>query len=847
MNPITDNLRLIDREAIEAFVDMNFNYVDGEFALMIRGVGESGTAQEGKGGQNISVQIGSNSWNAVKAIVNAAERWGQYHIATFMVPAAMDPIILADNKGTEDRVKLMGAVCVDLDKGDTTALAGHLGKYLGTPTMVVRSGGTTETGAPKRHLWWKLTEPTSDVATVGRIRELIAKMVGGDLSFKRIAQVVRIPGTVYAKGGVAKAATIEFHDRQAEYDYAEFREAVAFMPPAPGIDVPQVAAPLLGEDRVLIGGGLTFASDAGQAMRKIGPELVEQIHAGGEGDATRWSRFNQVWGHYLHCVRAGEMTLAEADRDCRGWVETNMIPPWPPERLNREMEALAKKDVLAHGPFEVASVRGETDSTGLPPVDGQGGDGSPPAPVATGDVKIPAASPSTSLPEAPAWARSQGMTKPAAEPHRFDLVTRWNVGRLTEGPKPKRRFLVDGLIQAGMPMLLAAEGGAGKTGQIIDLALKLAAYGKDWMPPGGDPLMWWGQRITEHADQGSVAIITSEDDAAELHIRLKEMDGLGLLERARDRLFILPLINAGGAFPFIRKARGGGAEPSAKWRQLYDELSKIPRLIFTGIDTLNSTLHGEDVRPDVIQEYFNEANQICGSLGSALAVTHHIRKAGKTPIRTLSDMKEAVRGSSALPAAVRCVIGFWHASDYKRRLTALGLPAVAGSCYLAGVLKANNPEFIRDTKTLVRDAYGSFMDKTRAPETRALTAVGGGLEEAWLVEACARAVRDRHPLKLTDKTMGLFARRAELPPRLRGLTRAVLEGMAGRLVAAGQLVVCKLAGPGGRVLDVPEGIAAHKQGYDDPGKWKVQWTDEYVELGPTQQVFLKTAMEGKKA
>src|SRR3546814_19647300 len=91
------------------------------------------------------------------------------------------------------------------------------------------------------------------------------------------------------------------------------------------------------------------------------------------------------------------------------------------------------------------------------------------------------------------------------------------------------------------------------------------------------------------------------------------------------------------------------------------------------VDTLNATLHGEENSAAVIQEYVRAIAPICGELGAAFVVTHHIRKQGKEPIRDLDDMKEAIRGSTALPAAVRMVLGFWHATDYARRLRVLAL------------------------------------------------------------------------------------------------------------------------------------------------------------------------------
>ena len=51
-----------------------------------------------------------------------------------------------------------GVVVVDLDTGDIDAAVAHLTAHVSPPTLSVASGGTTEDGQAKRHLYWKLTE-----------------------------------------------------------------------------------------------------------------------------------------------------------------------------------------------------------------------------------------------------------------------------------------------------------------------------------------------------------------------------------------------------------------------------------------------------------------------------------------------------------------------------------------------------------------------------------------------------------------------------------------------------------------------------------------------------------------
>src|SRR5690606_39848919 len=97
----------------------------------------------------------------------------------------------------------MQAIVVDLDAGDIPAKLDHVTRHLGTPTLIIESGGRTPEGAAKLHVWWKLTEPAEgdDLATLCRLRGEIAVKVGGDTHFRSAHQPIRVPGTVYHKHG----------------------------------------------------------------------------------------------------------------------------------------------------------------------------------------------------------------------------------------------------------------------------------------------------------------------------------------------------------------------------------------------------------------------------------------------------------------------------------------------------------------------------------------------------------------------------------------------------------------------------------------------------------------------
>src|SRR3546814_14927079 len=92
-------------------------------------------------------------------------------------------------------------------------------------TMVVYSGGTTDSGHPKLHVYFALTEPTAETARVGRLRHVLAGKCGGDPAFQRITQIIRVPGTVHAKGGIARTVPIAQPYRKPRHDREIGRQA----------------------------------------------------------------------------------------------------------------------------------------------------------------------------------------------------------------------------------------------------------------------------------------------------------------------------------------------------------------------------------------------------------------------------------------------------------------------------------------------------------------------------------------------------------------------------------------------------------------------------------------------
>lgn len=743
--PIIENARMVDEESVSDFMDTLFSRVrfKPHHFINLRGIGEKGTEKEGKAHLDEWIQPALEhdpDAHVVDEAVRHVKRWAQWHIASFVVPA-----VLKAARGTSENVELMPAVVVDMDAGDTNAKAAWLEQHIGRPTMAVLSGGTTDAGTPKLHLYWVLEEPEADIGRVIEARHVLAEKIGGDLQFGRgtpqnplgrAHQPIRIGGSVHAKHGRATTVRVPFY-RGPVYEFALLAEAIRRAPASPWrIVAPQ---PVLGLD---FGPTKNCRPDIDEAF-------AEDVYEGGEGENTRFNKLGKVIGGMLVQARLGKVSMEEARAGAYAWMQVHMKPPYDEAVFNNHWFRLLEREQASKGAI-------------VPP---------------------------PQLPPAKAMVTQA------------DLGLReWAVHRWTrDEPKP-RQFLVEGLVLAGKPHLVVAEGGAGKTFSMLDLGLKVAAWEE-----GGEPLTWWGQPIQQG---GTVVMLTTEDDADELHIRIHDIDPQGLRFRAGDRWVVAPLANMGGAFTLgERDPRTGNVVAGARWLQTLELLRGLPDVKLVIVDTLNTTLHGDENSAVVVGEYAKLLQPVCGEIGAALVVTHHIRKTDpNNPIHSVDEMAAAVRGSSALPAAFRAVLGVWHCHDFAKRMKALGLEPKAKQLWRMGVLKANNPEMVDGVRFLLRQETGMLEDATAAVKVAQTST--GAQHKAWLVLAVRLAAEAGYPYSIGGKNdaSGLFKRRHELPPMLRELGWRALDGVREDVIAAGDVVVGSGKGSRARTLmDVPDG------------------------------------------
>ena len=733
---------MTDQSDTRAFLECLFQGVEWEpgQSLALRGLAEKNSSAPNPDFRDqqwvapAGSDLDEDFFGAVEAHI---ARWNAHGRGAFVIPAVMKPESIANKRQTESDVLAFTSIVVDLDNPDTAEdslvrLEGAIG-----PASIVSSSSPG-----KLHAYWVLSEPCEDVARIARLRHVMALKSGGDPSFMRVPQVIRLAGSLNGKNDSQFQTVLVKCDPLARHDLDSLEEWIEALYPMPWS---RVASEVGGMDLLRAASKRTAAS-----------LLTETVSEGGTGTATRWDAAGKVFGHYVHTARTGEVTIDEARELARGWMLAHMDPPWTDDRFARDWAGVVALDVRKHGPIVVRT-----------PVFG------------TGELKAPGVG-------ACAGAEDLGI--------RAWATHRW----VPAHARPVRKWLVKGLIRTGATHVLASEGGVGKTFALLDLCMKIAAgdAGSDWL----------GQPVDPAHTRKTAVLLTAEDDQEELQIRLFDMDPHGRRFRLDDRVIVLPLVQAGGVFQLVEIGPGGVARATAQWARTMEALATIEDLGFVGIDTMAATLHGEENSSIVIQQYITALNLLRSSAPHmadvATLITHHVRKqsARDAPIQSAGDMRQAIRGSNALMGAARMAIGIWQPPDWADRLARMELPKVPGSLFRMAVVKGNNPEAMEGERTLVRAAHGGLMDAT----ARDKPLDGDAITRAWVRKAVERAVEAGKPYSREGRINGITTpeRRDTLPPVVKKLGRDPLAALVRSMVESGALVVCDGAGldlPGGQM------------------------------------------------
>ena len=182
---------MINEEDVRQYVSVVFADPPPGSWVALRGLAEAGK----KGQPHLEWQPADDPHLAtgVLRFVRKCERFG---LAAYCLPG------FVHHHGGASNADVVGfsTVCVDFDSGNVGDLILHATEALGQPSMIVNSGGKTATGQAKRHVYWTVAGEGRTVERMVALRAAIAYSFGGDASFARPMQIIRIAGGVHRKG-----------------------------------------------------------------------------------------------------------------------------------------------------------------------------------------------------------------------------------------------------------------------------------------------------------------------------------------------------------------------------------------------------------------------------------------------------------------------------------------------------------------------------------------------------------------------------------------------------------------------------------------------------------------------
>jgi RecA-family ATPase len=263
-------------------------------------------------------------------------------------------------------------------------------------------------------------------------------------------------------------------------------------------------------------------------------------------------------------------------------------------------------------------------------------------------------------------------------------IADWAISRFTGTPPPVV-WIVENTISLGIAAMLCAVGGLGKSFMALDLALKVAGGGDRW---DDLTLMALGGRIKTF---GKVVYLTAEDSKDAIHRRLDSIADPKLRERAKDRLFVVPLADAGGSFPWIAED-SAGLHLTDAYKDLRQQLINIGGVVLLIVDPLQAFVHADiTASPAAAQFWWSTVSELCSALGATVLVTHHMRKDGAFDIRNRTDARQAIRGTTALVDGARLVYGLWGVPEDEDRdaCRVLDMEPGQGNIVKGAILKTN--------------------------------------------------------------------------------------------------------------------------------------------------------------
>jgi RecA-family ATPase len=286
-----------------------------------------------------------------------------------------------------------------------------------------------------------------------------------------------------------------------------------------------------------------------------------------------------------------------------------------------------------------------------------------------------------------------------------------------EGMPAPIEYQVAGRFARGFPHLIAAAGGVGKSHSLFDLACKLS------MQPGADrPMYWMGAPIESG---GRVVVFTAEDDQASIQRRMWSLYPSG--EWRNDNLIILPLLDMKLAHrPMFARIDGRPAQ-TLVWTWVQDQIARMGDVAAIMFDPAQK-IAALDLDKDNTDAQFlgTSMMELATETGAGVYLTHHMNKTG-LQAKTIEEVRQAIRGATALVDGVRLVYAMWALphKDAEDMLEQLSLNGYPKDIVKGAVVKENIPGVSQSIQTFHRQfPSGRFRDITERADKGTQTRKG---------------------------------------------------------------------------------------------------------------------------
>lgn len=310
----------------------------------------------------------------------------------------------------------------------------------------------------------------------------------------------------------------------------------------------------------------------------------------------------------------------------------------------------------------------------------------------------------------------------------IDLL-KWTADRYAGEARPVI-WLCRGTIPLGVPALIAAMGGLGKSYLALDLALQVAAG----VAGLEQPRKILGGRI---AIEGTAVVVTAEDSFDAVHRRLNRIDPTARRLRHPKRMIVLPLPDAGGPRPLIA-TNGKMLARTPFFNDLKLQLIQLSELRLVVIDPLQAfVLADVNADPAAAQFLWSAMAELAAATGATVLLTHHMRKDGMLRIADGDDAREAIRGTTALVDGARLAYALWKLDDETARplCDALGIPFERGRIVRGAVVKAND-EADHNAHTYKREDSGLLVQLETEPDS------GAGSESEFSIAKAREVLKE---------------------------------------------------------------------------------------------------------